>query len=300
MMMTEHNYEEYALDYLEGNLEPAQQQAMELFLSTRPDIAAELHGLETVVLVPDPQVRFEPKARLKKKTGIAWAIGWRLLAVAALLLISIGGTLVYYQQISQDQGQPASRMPVAPATSAAPQVAPTQPQSVPTAPPLAQPMPSETEAAASTTAAEATTPAQASTPVPAPQAEPLAPQLAPEPIQSQTPNQLKTPDQPNTPPAVLDTIQQSAAPVIMAQQEGPTPEAIAPVAPRDPLPTQALTTVEPAAIVLATAGQQEALLQQRVASVEAPESLKTQPAPGIWKQIAQAIVPESFVQSDWN
>ena len=72
MKVTKQNYEEYALDYIEGTLSREQQQAFGRFLEENPEIAAELRALreEFPALVPDPSVCFEGKSSLKRKAAI--------------------------------------------------------------------------------------------------------------------------------------------------------------------------------------------------------------------------------------
>lgn len=63
MDINNHNYEEFAIDYLEGNLSPELEEAMQLFLLQNPDIEAELMGLgmEELVLEADRDVVFPDK-----------------------------------------------------------------------------------------------------------------------------------------------------------------------------------------------------------------------------------------------
>lgn len=95
--MTENNYEQYVLDYLEGNLTPDQHQAMELFLDQHPAIVAELYHLQEVVLTPDLQVQFERKAQLKQsERGLG--MYWRYYAlIGLLLLVGLGFRGLYYR-----------------------------------------------------------------------------------------------------------------------------------------------------------------------------------------------------------
>lgn len=62
------NYEEYFLDFMEGNLTPSDENLLMLFLERNPDLKEELDSFENE-LIPAGEVRFENKEMLKK-TGI--------------------------------------------------------------------------------------------------------------------------------------------------------------------------------------------------------------------------------------
>jgi hypothetical protein len=85
-MITQENYEEYALDYLEGNLDANQRQAMEEFLAQHPAIAEDLQGLLEVVLPATTEQAYQRKARLKKKGAAGWWLGAGSLVVLLLLI----------------------------------------------------------------------------------------------------------------------------------------------------------------------------------------------------------------------
>ena len=76
------NYESYALDYLEGQLTPEDQQAFEAFLEQHPEVAADLEGLDEFQLTP-PAIVYPNTSGLHRRAGIprAWAMaaGWALL-----------------------------------------------------------------------------------------------------------------------------------------------------------------------------------------------------------------------------
>lgn len=76
------NYESYALDYLEGELPPEEQQAFEAFLEQHPEVAAELEGLDEVQLMP-PAITYPDTSALYRRRTVSrsWAIaaGWALL-----------------------------------------------------------------------------------------------------------------------------------------------------------------------------------------------------------------------------
>lgn len=55
------NYEEFFIDYLDGNLSEEEIRSLEDFLFTHPELRAELEGLETVVLTPGNEKLTNPE-----------------------------------------------------------------------------------------------------------------------------------------------------------------------------------------------------------------------------------------------
>lgn len=102
MKITKTNYEEYALDFIEGTLSREDRRAFERFLEENPDIAGQIHALaeELPVLLPDLSVRFEDKASLKRRTSIRSMIV-RIGSVAAALLI---GVLLFNRYSEKEPG----------------------------------------------------------------------------------------------------------------------------------------------------------------------------------------------------
>jgi hypothetical protein len=95
------NYESYALDYLEGELLPEDQQAFETFLEQHPEVAAELEGLDEVQLMP-PVITYPSTSALYRRRAVSrsWAIaaGWAL-------LVTLSGML--WLQTPEQQNTPA-------------------------------------------------------------------------------------------------------------------------------------------------------------------------------------------------
>lgn len=60
-----HNYEEYMIDYIEGNLSPSLLKKMEKFLAHNPEIKEELYGLDEVFLLKE-DISFSAKESLYK------------------------------------------------------------------------------------------------------------------------------------------------------------------------------------------------------------------------------------------
>lgn len=65
--ITLENYEVYALDYLEGQLDESQRAAFEHFLLSNPNLSEQLEGIAELCL-PADQTRFAQKYSLKKST----------------------------------------------------------------------------------------------------------------------------------------------------------------------------------------------------------------------------------------
>ncbi len=88
------NYEQFAIDYLEGNLLGEDLREMEVFLSKNPDVKKELEEMELFYLEPEVGVVFEGKEALKKEVVLEkpkvipfWNKFW-MAGVAAILLLS--------------------------------------------------------------------------------------------------------------------------------------------------------------------------------------------------------------------
>ena len=94
MNISIHNYEEFILDFLEGNLSEQKETEMLLFLEQNPHLQSEIDGLldENLILTADESIIFENKDILKHHDESAM-IGFRriwppmMLFVAAILAI---------------------------------------------------------------------------------------------------------------------------------------------------------------------------------------------------------------------
>jgi hypothetical protein len=102
MKITAHNYEEHALDYIEGTLAAERRAEFERFLEANPSIARRIAARreDMPVAVPDASVVFEGKAGLKKPAVLKGAFSgnasvrvvlYRMSAAAAVLLIAALG-----------------------------------------------------------------------------------------------------------------------------------------------------------------------------------------------------------------
>lgn len=64
------NYESYLLNYIDGELNEAEQAALELFLQKHPQFKQELDLLEAVRAVPDESIVFDNKAALYRTSSV--------------------------------------------------------------------------------------------------------------------------------------------------------------------------------------------------------------------------------------
>jgi hypothetical protein len=100
MKITINNYEEYALDYLEGNLSPDDQKQFLLFLDDHPEIKAIMENLEEIKL-PVFSVGMPGKNKLYRDTGTVRSLGFYLRTIAAALLVLIIAAILW-NNVSRD------------------------------------------------------------------------------------------------------------------------------------------------------------------------------------------------------
>jgi hypothetical protein len=114
MAITIENYEFYALDYLEGNLDETTQKAMDQFLNKHPEILAEMEEMKAFVLEPEDDLIFEKKDSLKKEVVLvpenksserrgALIPIWTRYAAAAAVILGLIWTTV---QMTKSNEQP--------------------------------------------------------------------------------------------------------------------------------------------------------------------------------------------------
>lgn len=94
------NYEQFALDYIEGTLDTKTKTAMEAFLAIHPDVKAELEEMELYTFDADEAIVFEGKETLIKTVAIR-RIAWWQYATAAIVLIGVGFWLAQLMQAKQ-------------------------------------------------------------------------------------------------------------------------------------------------------------------------------------------------------
>lgn len=110
------NYEEYALEYLEGSLLKSEQEEFAAFLLLHPEIREELESFELVTLSPDVGEVFAGKDELYRKED---GPSYRVLAVLALLAMMIC-SLIWLRQDRPIDTEIIAAQPSAPVESREP------------------------------------------------------------------------------------------------------------------------------------------------------------------------------------
>lgn len=99
MTITTKNYEFYALDYLEGNLDATTQEAMDNFLQKHPELQAEMDEMQAIILEAEDDIVFEKKDSLRKEIVLnsgkprVLPLWFRYAAAAAVIFALIYGTV---------------------------------------------------------------------------------------------------------------------------------------------------------------------------------------------------------------
>jgi hypothetical protein len=87
-MIDINNYEEYAMDYLEGKLKGKQLQAMEAFLATQPKLREDLTQMQVYYVEPENNVTFVYKNSLFRNKTRSFPL-WRSLGAAAAIALLV-------------------------------------------------------------------------------------------------------------------------------------------------------------------------------------------------------------------
>lgn len=99
-MVTLANYEEYVIRHVDNELNAAELQELEAFMTLHPELRSELALYENTRLVPDTTIVFERKEQLLKKPG-GYAMSlrnWRSYGAAAGILALIATTILFIQR----------------------------------------------------------------------------------------------------------------------------------------------------------------------------------------------------------
>ncbi len=94
MIINKFNYENYAIDYLDGQLDPEEQRAMDTFLQAHPAIKQELAALATFEMPLFADISYPDKSELKKQEKL-WINSYWI--KAACLLVLLGLTLFLFK-----------------------------------------------------------------------------------------------------------------------------------------------------------------------------------------------------------
>jgi len=106
MKINRENYEAFLLDRLEGNLDPVNEQLLSAFLDKHPDLDKHLEKTDLLYLIPDLNIVYPDKNRLKKRILFVSLNNYllRYASIAALLCIGVLGFLYW-------QNRPVKNLP---------------------------------------------------------------------------------------------------------------------------------------------------------------------------------------------
>jgi len=121
------NYEGFLLDYVDKELNTADQRKVEALAQQHPHISRELRLLEASRLMPDLSVRFPDKKRLYRNTNRVRGIWWWAAAAAvvagvAVVMIPPRHTATQGTEMAVHQQQPVVTTPSYPSSPSAQQV----------------------------------------------------------------------------------------------------------------------------------------------------------------------------------
>lgn len=95
--ITINNYEEFALDWIEGTIQDTERKAFEAFLVSHPEIRQEFQEFEMLSLTPDQSIVYNQKERLLKNDEVRvipiMRNKWYMMA-ASLLILMVAGWLI--------------------------------------------------------------------------------------------------------------------------------------------------------------------------------------------------------------
>ncbi|MGN6569468.1 MAG: anti-sigma factor family protein [Flavipsychrobacter sp.] len=99
-MVTLENYEEYVIRHVDNELNAAELQELEAFMTLHPELRSEMTLYENTRLAPDTTVIFEHKEQLLKKLGsyIISLRNWRTYGAAAGIVALIGTAILFLQR----------------------------------------------------------------------------------------------------------------------------------------------------------------------------------------------------------
>lgn len=99
-MVTLENYEEYVIRHVDNELNAAELQELEAFMTLHPELRSEMTLYENTRLIPDTTLVFEHKEQLLKKPGgyIISLRNWRTYGAAAGIVALIGTAILFLQR----------------------------------------------------------------------------------------------------------------------------------------------------------------------------------------------------------
>lgn len=113
MLINKSNYELFALDYIEGNLNARERKAMKAFLQAHPDLEAEIESMQVAMFTfeADEHIVYENKASLLKEVTETPVVfmqprpWYRLAAAAAVAILLIGFGVGYFAGSISNEGE---------------------------------------------------------------------------------------------------------------------------------------------------------------------------------------------------
>jgi anti-sigma factor RsiW len=101
-LITEENYETFFIASIEGILTAAETNALNHFLLTHPELAADYALFQQTRLVPDPGIVFKDKAGLKRETNVGLNISEELMVEALEGMLDKGRKMAFDQALNAD------------------------------------------------------------------------------------------------------------------------------------------------------------------------------------------------------
>jgi len=122
MLINKSNYELFALDYIEGNLEIHEKKAMKAFLQAHPDLEAEIESMQAAMFTfeAEESIVYENKSSLLKKESETPVVflqprrWYQMAAAAAVAILLIGFGVGYFagSLSSSDKDMMVKNMPI--------------------------------------------------------------------------------------------------------------------------------------------------------------------------------------------
>ncbi|MBX2814551.1 MAG: hypothetical protein KTR24_01070 [Saprospiraceae bacterium] len=89
MKFNRNNYEEFALDYLEGTMNASDREGFKAFLLINSDLQTEFEQMSLVTMQPDPLQVYERKSTLIKRNRFPLYVGLMMAALVAMIIFGV-------------------------------------------------------------------------------------------------------------------------------------------------------------------------------------------------------------------
>jgi len=114
-MITRENYEEYIMMYVDGELQPAQEKALNDFLVLHPELKCELQSYELTKLSPDTSITFVGESSLLQSLPVKRSMSfphWRQYSIAASIAAIIFISLFKFSGEQRDNALVKNEQPI--------------------------------------------------------------------------------------------------------------------------------------------------------------------------------------------